>query len=159
KEVETQIAHEEARRMQAELEGQSIARLKMSGNDAKAAVIKAQAQAESFRLLAQAEADTLLFKGKATAKGLLLKAEAYNLQNQAALAQAMIEVMRAIATEVSKPLSKTDKITFVSNGGEGGGPSALTRDITNIMSQLPHSVQALNNNKPAEKRIVVAQEA
>ena len=131
--------------MQAELEGQSIARLKMSENDAKAAVVKAQAQAESIRLLAQAEADALLFKGKAEAESLKLKAEAYNTFGQAALSQLLIDKMPAIAAEVAKPLSKTDKITFVSNGSAdgSGGPSALTRDITNIMSQLPHSVQAL----------------
>ncbi|KAH9260014.1 hypothetical protein BASA81_001786 [Batrachochytrium salamandrivorans] len=205
KEVETQIALEEARRMQAELEGQSIARLKMSENDAKGMVVKAQAEAKGMvikaqaeadrnRLLAEAkadalrfearaeadaltfkgkaEADALSFKGKAEAENMRLKAEAYNMFGQAALTQLLIDKLPAIAAEVSRPLAQTDKITFVSNGASdgsgGGGPSALTREITNILGQLPSSVQALTGfdlrdaiskaGKP-DTKLVVHQEA
>jgi flotillin len=144
REVETKIAEEEARRIQAEMEGQSLARLKMSENDAKAVIVKAKAEGERIRLLAAAEADAIRSKGLAEAENLRLKAQAYNEFGQAALAQLLINQLPAIAAEVAAPLSRTDKITFVSNGGgDGGGPSALTREVTNIMGQLPQSIQAL----------------
>jgi flotillin len=44
------------------------------------------------------------------------------------------------------PLSKTDRITVISTGGsdaDGAGSSKVTRDVTNIIAQLPALVESL----------------
>jgi len=131
--IETEIAEREARRL--EVEAQGVARSR---------IVQAEADAERIRIIAKAEADALRLKGEAEAANIRLQAEAYNAFGQSALSHMLIEKLPAIAAEVAKPLAQTERITFVSNGdGEGGGPSALTKDITNILSQLPHSIQAM----------------
>ena len=131
--IETEIAEEELKRMQVEVHGH-----------AKAKIVQAEAEAERVRILAKAEADALRSKGEAEAANIRLQAEAYSAFGQAALAHMLINKLPEIAAEISRPLAQTDKITFVSSGdGQGGTPSALTRDITGILAQLPHSIQAM----------------
>jgi flotillin len=130
--IETEIAEQEAKRLEVEAQGQ-----------AKARIVAAEAEAEKIRIIAKAEADAIRMKGEAEATNLKLQADAYNAFGQAALSHMLISKLPEIAAEVARPLAQTDKITFVSSGGEGGGPSALTRDITGILSQLPHSIQAM----------------
>jgi flotillin len=45
---------------------------------------------------------------------------------------------------VAEPLSKTDRITLVSTGGDGSGASKLTHDIAKIMAELPAVVESLS---------------
>jgi flotillin len=131
--IETEIAEQEAKRIEVEAQGL-----------AKARIVAAEAEAEQIRILARAEADAIRARGEAEAANLRLQADAYNSFGQAALSHMLINKLPEIAAEIAKPLSQTDKITFVSNGdGLGGGPSALTRDITGILSQLPSSIQAM----------------
>jgi len=131
--IEREIAEQEALRLEVEAQGQAKARL-----------VQAEADAERIRILAKAEADAIRVKGEADAANLRLQAEAYNSFGQSALSHMLINKLPEIAAEIAKPLAKADKITFVSNGeGGGGGPSALTKDVTTILSQLPHSIQAM----------------
>jgi flotillin len=54
--------------------------------------------------------------------------------------------MPAIAEAISKPLSQTDRIVVISNGGgdgAGAGASKVTQDVTNIIAQVPATVEAL----------------
>ncbi|MEG0712772.1 MAG: flotillin family protein, partial [Niameybacter sp.] len=48
----------------------------------------------------------------------------------------------AIASAISEPLSKTEKIVVIDNG-DGGGASKVTKSVTNIVSQLPEVVNSL----------------
>lgn len=133
--IETEVAEREARRLEVEFQGK-----------ARAKVVEAEAEAERIRIIARGEADALRLRGEAEAENIRRRAEAFNAFGQNALAHLLIEKLPEIAAEVAKPLAQTDKITFVSSGdGQGGGglPSALTRDITTMMSQLPHSIQAM----------------
>jgi len=131
--IETEIANQESKRMEVEAQGQARSR-----------IVQAEAEAERVRILAKAEADAIRLKGEAEAANIRLQAEAYNAFGQAALAHMLITKLPEIAAEIAKPLSQTDKITFVSSGdGTGGAPSALTKDITGILAQLPHTVQAM----------------
>jgi len=132
--IETEIAEQEARRIEVEAQGH-----------AKARIVAAEAEAEKIRILARAEADAIRAKGEADAANLRLQAEAYNSFGQAALTHMLINKLPEIAAEISKPLAQTERITFVSNGegGNSAGPSALTKDITGILAQLPSSLQAM----------------
>lgn len=130
--IEKEIAEQEALRLEVEAQGQARAR-----------IVQAEAEANRIRILAKAEADALKVKGEAEAANLRLQAEAYNSYGQAALAHMLINKLPEIAAEIAKPLAQTDKITFVSSGGEGGGPSALTKDVTGILTQLPHAIHAM----------------
>ena len=58
----------------------------------------------------------------------------------------LLESLPLVAEAVAQPLAKTERIVMISggNGDSGGvGASRLTRDITNIVSQLPAVVEAL----------------
>lgn len=55
----------------------------------------------------------------------------------------MIDILPKVAAAVSQPLSKTEKIIFVGGGGQGGGPSAFTREMERVIAEVPETVQAL----------------
>ncbi len=110
----------------------------------KAIKIKAEAEAEAIRMKGDAEAAAILAKGQAEAETMQKKAEAYKLYNDAAVAQMIIEKLPEIASAVSEPLSKTEKIVIIDNGnGEGGGASKVTGYVTDIVSKLPETIEAM----------------
>lgn len=111
---------------------------------AKSIELEGKAKAEALRLQGMAEVDIIREKGKAEAEAMAKKAEAFKLYNDAAMTQMIIEKLPEIAKAVSEPLSKTEKIVIVDNGaGEGKGASKVTGYVSDIMSQLPETVQAL----------------
>ena len=60
--------------------------------------------------------------------------------------QQLFESLPAVASAVAMPLSKTDRITVISTGGsdgDGAGASKVTRDVTNVIAQLPALVESL----------------
>lgn len=74
------------------------------------------------------------------------KAEAWKQYNQAAIIQQLIEALPQVAAAISQPLSQTERIVVISNGGDGdsgAGASKITADITNIVAQVPATVEAL----------------
>ncbi len=72
------------------------------------------------------------------------KAGAWQNYNEAAIIQQLVDKMPAIAEAISKPLAQTDRIVIISNGNGGGaGASKITQDITNIVAQVPATVEAL----------------
>ena len=71
------------------------------------------------------------------------KADAWRMYNEAAITQMYIDRLPEIMKAVSEPLSKIDRYVIVSAGGDGGGASRITKDITNIVSQLPPILEAL----------------
>lgn len=146
-EVETRIAEQEAARIKLEMQGEAQAKLSAQEANAKAVIVLAEAEANRIRLLAQAEADAIRMKGEAEAANLRLQAEAYAQFGDAAISVMIINRLPEIASEICKPLAKTEKMVFVSAGGGGegggGGPSAFTRDITGILGHLPAAVEAL----------------
>jgi len=111
---------------------------------ARAIELEGKAKADALRLQGMAEVDIIREKGKAEAEAMAKKAEAFKLYNDAAMTQMIIEKLPEIAKAVSEPLSKTDRIVIVDNGsGEGKGASKVTGYVTDIMAQLPASVEAL----------------
>ncbi|MDP4178914.1 MAG: SPFH domain-containing protein [Bacillota bacterium] len=128
---------------------------------ARAIELEGKSKSEAYRLQGMSEVDIIREKGKAEAEAMTKKAEAYKLYNDAAMAQMIIEKIPEIARAVAEPLSKTEKIVIVDNGtgdGKGSGASKVTGYVSEIMSQLPETVEALTGinimdflNKGAKK--------
>ncbi len=115
------------------------------GNKARV-IAEAEAEAESIRVTGQAEADAIRAKGIAEAEAMVKKATAWKEYGQAALIEQLFETLPKVAEAVAQPLSKTEKIVMISGNGDdsaGIGASRITRDVTNVVSQLPAVIEAL----------------
>ncbi|MCL2578330.1 MAG: SPFH domain-containing protein [Defluviitaleaceae bacterium] len=163
---ETELAEQEAKRKEKELEAtinkqadaeryrqERLAEAKkfeqVARAEAEAASVKldGQARAESIRLQGQAEAEAIQAKGLAEAEAMMKKAEAFKQYNDAAVIQMLIERLPEIAKNVADPLSQTEKIVVIDNGGGGNGgksgASKVAGYVTDIIAQLPETVEAL----------------
>jgi len=112
----------------------------------KAIKVRAEAEAEAIRIKGEAEAAAILAKGAAEAETMQKKAEAFRLYNDAAVTQMIIEKLPQIAAAVSEPLTKTEKIVIIDNGGDGSsgkGAAKVTGYVTDIVSQLPETIEAM----------------
>ena len=113
---------------------------------AEATKAEGQAEADIIRAKGQAEAEAIQAKGLAEAEAMMKKAEAFKQYNDAAVVQMMIERLPEIANNIAKPLAQTEKIVVIDQGGsgaKGGGASKLTGYVTDIIAQLPQTVEAL----------------
>lgn len=128
-------------------EGKKYSEIQEAEAQANAIRLRAQAEAESIKIKGTAEAEAIMAKGEAEAKTMEKKAEAFKLYNEAAITQMIIEKLPEIAKSISEPLSKTEKIVIVDSGSKGdskgGGASKVTGYVTDIMSTLPETVEAL----------------
>lgn len=140
-EIRIQIAEREALRVQKEREGISLGELVVEENRAKGVRVKADAEASRIRSIGDAEAAAVQAKGEAEATVLEKKAEAFKQYGEAALVQMIVEKLPEIAESVAAPLSKADKMVFVSQDGAAG--SMMTGDINRIVAQLPATVEGL----------------
>ncbi len=121
--------------------------------EGRAAAVRAQgeAQAAITRLQGNAEADIILAKGEAEAKAMNVKAEAYQEWSQAAVVDKLITNMAEVVRAMAEPLSKVDKITIVSTGGDQQtGASKITGDMTKIAAQVPALFEALSGMKMSD---------
>jgi flotillin len=71
------------------------------------------------------------------------KAMAWQHYNQAAVIQQLIEALPRVAAAIAQPLAQTDRIVVISSGGDGAGASKITADVTNIVAQVPATLEAL----------------
>jgi flotillin len=104
----------------------------------------AEAGREQAAALGAGEADALRAKGLAEAEAMAAKAESWKGYNEAAITDRVLEILPALASAVSAPLAQTEKIVMI-GGGNGSGPGAhkITRDVTQVMAELPAVVEAL----------------
>jgi flotillin len=81
------------------------------------------------------------------------KQQAYPNYAEERMVSIITEKLPAIAEAVAAPLKNAGKMTFVSSDGSAG--SRLTNDISQIMGQLPDTVEALTgvNLKRVMKRL------
>ena len=110
--------------------------------EAKRQVGKGEADANKSRGLA--EADIILAQGTSTAEAMQKKADAWRSYNEAAVVQIFLENAPNLARAIAEPLAKTEKIVIVNTGGDGAGASKVTKDVVNVMAQLPEVVKALS---------------
>ena len=93
----------------------------------------------------------IILKGEAEAKAMNVKAEAYQEWSQAAVVDKLITNMADVVRAMSEPLSKIDKITIVSTGGDQQtGASKITGDMTQIAAQVPALFEALSGMKMSD---------
>jgi flotillin len=150
--VETQ-AQAEKQRISLEAEGRAAALRAQAEAEAAAARIRGAADAEAARLRGLAEADVIKAKGEAEAEAMRNKAAAYHEYNQAAVLDKVITNLPEIVRAIAEPLSKVDKISIVSTGGQSGGnlgASRITGDVVNMLAQVPLILEALTGTKVSD---------
>ena len=141
----------------AEIEGQRIEALANAERERQILVAKGhaeaerlggQAQAEVAKLQGLAEADVIAATGNAEAHAMEIKATAFQSYNQAAVIDKLLTTLPETMRAMSEPLSKVDKITVVSTGGEGNnggglGVNRVTSDMTQMIAQVPALLESL----------------
>ncbi len=128
----------------AAAEGQALATQSIGRGDAEAIKARGIAEAEAIKARGLAEAEVVLARGQAEAEAMRKKAEAWRTYNEAAIAQMFIEKLPELARAIAEPLSKTEKITIVSTGDAGLGASKITKDIVDIIGQLPPVLEGVS---------------
>ena len=138
-----------ATKFQLETEAAGAASAAKAKGFAAADVAKATgvAEAEANKARGLAEAAVIEAQGTAQASAMKQKAESFKQYNEAAVIEMIVRVMPEIAARVSEPLSKTEKIVIINSGGDGGGASKVTGDITRIIAQLPPVLESLTGVK------------
>jgi flotillin len=148
KELEATVkrsADAERYKIQTEAEANRFKYETEARGQAEAQKAKGFAQAEVVKATGTAEADVVAVKGAAEAQAMAKKAASWKEYNQAAVIQLILQALPELAQAIAQPLSKTESITIVSTGGEGSGAGAgkVTRDVAEIMAQLPPIVENL----------------
>ncbi|MCX7045597.1 MAG: SPFH domain-containing protein [Candidatus Sumerlaeota bacterium] len=148
-----QLAEAERQRLSKTAEGKALADKSVGFADADVVQRTGEAEGSAQKAKGLAQADVIRAKGLAEAEAMRKKAESWTLYNQAAVVQMLIEGLPVLAEKIAAPLSKIDKMTVINMGGEGdtgGGASKITRDVTQIMAQIPPVIQALTGIDLAE---------
>jgi len=107
-------------------------------------IAEAEGEAESIRLRGEAEADAIRAIGRAEAEAMLVKADSWKEYGQAAILEQLFEVLPEVASAVSAPLAKTEKIVMIGGSDGSVGPSRITKEVTNVVAQIPEIVEALS---------------
>jgi flotillin len=148
KELEATVkvqADAEKYRQEKAAEAQRYKEIQEAEAKARAIELEGIAKAKAIEAEGLAQAKIILEKGKAEAEAMKIKAEAFKQYNDAAITQMIIDKLPEIAKYIAEPLSKTERIVIVDNGGNGEskGASRVTGYAVDIMSQLPETVKAL----------------
>ncbi|HUB17598.1 MAG TPA: SPFH domain-containing protein [Acidobacteriaceae bacterium] len=126
----------------AEIERQRIETL--AGAQRTKLTTEADGTAAAIRAQGEAEAAVIFQKGEAEAKAMNVKAQAYQEFNQAAVVDRLIASLPEVVRAMSEPLTKVDRVTIVSTGGEAAGVNKLTGDMAKIAAQVPALFEALS---------------
>ena len=140
--IET-LANAEKFRNETEATGQATATRVAGEAEADAARARGMAEAEVIKAKGMAEAEVIRAQGIAQAHAMQEKAEAWQQYNQAAIIEQLIDGLPRVAAAIAEPLSRTERIVVINSGGDGAGASQVTRDIANIIAQVPETVEAL----------------
>jgi flotillin len=110
----------------------------------------AEAERQQTAALGAGEADALRLKGLAEAETMAAKARSFADYNEAAVTDRFLEVLPALAAAVSAPLAKTDRIVMIGGNGASGGASGITKDVAQIVAELPAVLESLTGMKLEE---------
>ncbi len=128
------------------LRGQGEADMAKAKGLAQADVIQAtgESEAKANKARGLAQADVILKQGLSEAEATHKKADAWKEYTQAAVIQQLLDALPELAAAISAPLAKTERIVVINNGSDGGaGTSRVTKDITDIIAQVPVTIEAL----------------
>ncbi|MGH2559558.1 MAG: flotillin family protein [Thermomicrobiales bacterium] len=140
----------EKQRIETLAEAERQRKVLQATGEAESVRLDGQAQAEVTRLKGVAEAEIILAKGNAEANAMNVQAEAYQLYNQAAVLDKLLTSLPEVVRAISEPLTKVDKITVVSTGGENGhgtGVNRVTTDMATMIAQVPALIESLTGVK------------
>jgi flotillin len=106
---------------------------------------EAEGRAAAIKAQGEAEAEIIFRKGEAEAKAMSVKAEAYQEWNESAVIDKLLTGMPEVVRAMAEPLSRVDRITVVSTGGDGAaGMHKVTGDLTQIAAQVPALFETLS---------------
>ena len=147
--IET-LAAAERQRLALEAQGRAEAEKARGFAEAEINRAKGEADADVIRRRGAAEAEIILAKGQSEAEAMEVKAQAYSGYGQAAILDKFLAGMPELARAMSEPLSKVDKITIVSTGGDSGsglGSSQMVADVAKMIAQTPALFEGLTGMK------------
>src|SRR5207248_5295606 len=148
--VET-VAEAERQRLILEAQGLADASKTRGVGDADANRARGLSDAEAIRARGLAEAEVIRAKGEAEAEAMKVKAAAFHEYNQPAALDKLLTGRPEIVRAIAEPLSKMDKVTIVSTGGDGShngmGASRITGDIMNMVAQVPALFELLSGTR------------
>jgi len=150
KELQAQVqkpADAEKYRIQARAEAARFKTLTEAEGEADARRSIGIGEADAQKAKGMAEASVIEATGQAEAAAMTNKAAAWATYNEAAIVEILLEKLPEIAGAVASPLAKTKSIVVVNSGGEAGGgagASKITRDVVDILAQVPPLVEALS---------------
>ena len=142
-----ELMHAEVDRRKRELEAQV---LEPATAEARKVEVLAEAEKERLAALGSGEADAERLKGLAEAEAMAAKAKAWAEYNEAAIADRLFSILPQLASAVSEPLSRTDKIVMIGGNGSGPGASKISGDVAKIVAELPEMLEALTGVKLEE---------
>jgi flotillin len=115
-----------------------------AAGQSEATRLQGKGEADATKARGLAQADVIKAQGFAEAEAMEKKAEAWQQYNQAAIIQQLVEALPKVAGAIAQPLAQTDRIVIInSGGGDGAGASKVTADVTNIVAQVPETLEAL----------------
>ncbi len=132
------VAEADKYRAEQGAEAERFEMIKKAEAEAESIKIKGMAEAEAIRLVGQANADAM----KAEAEAMQKKAEAYKEYGEAAIIQMLADKLPEVAKSIAEPLSRTEKMVIIDNGGQGGA-AKVSKNVANIMAEVPEVVNAL----------------
>ena len=109
--------------------------------EADAQLAKAKARAEEIAAVGAAEASAIQAKGQAEALVLKEKNQTYQYMGEAGITDIVMNKMPEIAGAIAAPMSKTEKMVFISQDDATG--SKVTKDIIKTIATLPDAVEGL----------------
>src|SRR3954453_6425356 len=139
-----ELMQTEVERRKRELEAEIVERPLARAREITA---EAEASREELAALGAGEADALRLKGLAEAEAMAAKAASWGDYNEAAITDRVLSILPELAAAVSAPLAQTEKIVMIGGNGDGPGASKITRDVANIMAEMPELLEALTGMK------------
>ncbi|PIO39892.1 hypothetical protein AB205_0016630 [Aquarana catesbeiana] len=106
-------------------------------------ITEAEAEAESIRVKGEAQAYAIEVRARADAEQMEKKAQAFQQYQEAAIVDMLMEKLPLIVDEISKPLTKVNKIKMVSSSGTEVGAAKITGEVLDILNRLPETVEKL----------------
>ncbi|MFW6182433.1 MAG: flotillin family protein [Chloroflexota bacterium] len=116
-----------------------------ASGEAEAIRQRGQGEADAAKARGLADAEVTRQQGLAEAEATAKKAAAWQEYTQAAILQQILDKLPEIAAAIAQPLTKTDRIVIIGGGenGRGSGASRVTDDVTQIIAQVPATIEAL----------------
>lgn len=132
--------------LETEASGQSAATANLGQGEAEANKARGLAEADVVKAQGLSQAEVIQAKGLAEALAMAKKADAFAQYTQAAILQMLIEQLPGLASSISQPLAKTEKIVVINSSGDangGTGATKVAKDVADMLAQMPEVVQSL----------------